>query len=66
MTLIKAGVIQGIAKSDSALTADQLAETSGAETLLIGMNEALTNTVTSPLIHESTPLKSFNALRFVN
>ena len=66
MTLIKAGVIQGIGKSDSALTAHQLAETSGAETLLIGMNEALTNTVTSPLILESAPLESFNALRFVN
>ena len=61
MTLIKAGVIQGIAKSDSALTADQLAETSGAETLLTGMNEALTNTVTSPLMPGSTPLESFNA-----
>lgn len=65
MILTKAGVIQGIAKSDSALIADQLAETSGAETLLIGMNVALTNTVSSPLIPESTPLESFNALRFV-
>ncbi|KAI8944803.1 S-adenosyl-L-methionine-dependent methyltransferase [Xylaria longipes] len=35
MTLIKAGVIQEIAKSDSATSADQLASASGADKLLI-------------------------------
>ncbi|KAI0544971.1 S-adenosyl-L-methionine-dependent methyltransferase [Xylaria curta] len=35
MTLIKAGVVQEIAKSDSSISADQLASVSGADKLLI-------------------------------
>lgn len=44
MTLIKAGVIQKIAQSDSPLSADDLAKVSGADRLLIGMKEVVLGT----------------------